>query len=93
MAADATKREGLWHRHAWIAYLAVFIGVLGHASSEFFAKIISGNAPISGPEVSVWRFFLGGLGLIVVSMVSILASLAPARRASQISVREALAYE
>jgi putative ABC transport system permease protein len=31
--------------------------------------------------------------LIVVSMVSILASLAPARRASQISVREALAYE
>jgi len=63
------KIGGLWHRHAWIAYLAVFIGVLGHASSEFVAKIISSNSLITGPEVSVWRFFLGGLGLVVVSLM------------------------
>ncbi len=43
------------------AYLAVFIAVLGHASSEFFA-VLTG---ISGPEVSVWRFVLGAAGLVV----------------------------
>ncbi|MEM0924265.1 MAG: DMT family transporter [Pseudomonadota bacterium] len=43
------------------AYLAVFIGVCGHASSEFFA-VLSG---ISGPEVSVWRYLIGGLGLVL----------------------------
>ncbi|MEM7506538.1 MAG: DMT family transporter [Pseudomonadota bacterium] len=43
------------------AYLAVFIGVCGHASSEFFA-VLSG---ISGPEVSVWRYMIGGLGLVL----------------------------
>lgn len=47
------------------AYIAVFISVFGHASSEFFA-VLSG---LSGPEVSVWRFMLGGLGLIVVALV------------------------
>jgi drug/metabolite transporter (DMT)-like permease len=41
------------------AYLAVFIAVCGHASSEFFA-VMTG---ISGPEVSVWRFMIGGAGL------------------------------
>lgn len=46
------------------AYLAVFVGVLGHASSEFFA-VLSG---ISGPEVSVWRYLLGGAGLVVVAL-------------------------
>ena len=69
MTTDMDRRESLWRRHAWIAYLAIFIGVLGHASSEFVAKIISTNAPISGPEVSIWRFFLGGLGLVVVSLL------------------------
>ncbi len=69
MAPAGDTRQGLWHRHAWIAYLAVFIGVLGHASSEFVARIISTNAPISGPEVSVWRFFLGGLGLVAVALL------------------------
>lgn len=69
MAPGTVTKQGLWHRHAWIAYLAVFIGVLGHASSEFVATIISSNAPISGPEVSVWRFFLGGLGLVAVAML------------------------
>ncbi|MDH3666507.1 MAG: DMT family transporter [Paracoccaceae bacterium] len=43
------------------AYLAVFIGVVGHASSEFFA-VLTG---VFGPEVSVWRFTIGGLGLIL----------------------------
>ncbi len=43
------------------AYLAVFIGVCGHASSEFFA-VLSG---ISGPEVSVWRYTIGAAGLVL----------------------------
>ena len=54
----------LWHRYAWVAYFAVFIGVLGHASTEFFA-VLSG---IVGPELSVWRFLLGGAGLIGVAL-------------------------
>jgi hypothetical protein len=28
---------GLWHRHAEVAYLAVFLGMIGHATSEFVA--------------------------------------------------------
>ncbi len=55
----------LWHRHAWLAYLAVFIGVLGHASTEFFA-VLSG---ISGPELSVWRFLLGSTGLVILALL------------------------
>jgi drug/metabolite transporter (DMT)-like permease len=55
----------LWHKHGWIAYLAVFIGVLGHASAEFFA-VLSG---IGGPELSVWRFILGGFGLLAIALV------------------------
>ena len=43
------------------ALLATFVGVCGHASSEFFA-VLSG---VSGPEVSVWRYLLGGFGLVV----------------------------
>ncbi len=49
---------------AGLAYLSVFIGVLGHSSSEFFA-VLSG---VAGPEVSVWRYLLGGGGLIVVAL-------------------------
>jgi len=55
----------LWHRHAGIAYLAVFVGVLGHASTEFVA-VLSG---IGGPELSVWRFLLGGAGLVVLALI------------------------
>lgn len=51
----------MWNRPG-IAYLAVLIGVLGHASSEFVA-VLSG---VSGPEVSSWRFLLGGTGLLLV---------------------------
>jgi len=49
----------------WLAYLAVFIGTIGHASSEFVA-VYSG---INGPEVSVWRFMIGGFGLFVACML------------------------
>ena len=44
-----------------LAYLATFIGVCGHASSEFFA-VLSG---VSGPEASVWRYLIGAAGLVV----------------------------
>lgn len=43
------------------AYLATFIGVTGHASSELFA-VLSG---VAGPEVSVWRYMIGGGGLLI----------------------------
>lgn len=45
----------------WVAYLACFIGVTGHASSEFVAKL----AQTPGPEFSVWRFMIGGAFLAV----------------------------
>lgn len=56
---------GLWHKHAWVAYLAVFMGVCGHASSEF-VSVLSG---VSGPELSVWRFLLGGAGLVFLALL------------------------
>ena len=56
---------GIWHKHAWVAYLAVFLGVCGHASSEF-VSVLSG---IKGPELSVWRFLLGGIGLVVLALI------------------------
>lgn len=48
------------------AYLAVFVGVCGHASSEFFA-VLSG---ISGPEVSVWRYTIGAAGLVAWALIN-----------------------
>ncbi len=54
----------LWRRHAWIAYLAVFAAVIGHASSEF-VSVLSG---IGGPELSVWRFGLGTVGLVIIAL-------------------------
>jgi len=56
---------GIWHKYSWIAYLAVFMGVCGHASSEFFS-VLSG---LKGPELSVWRFLLGGMGLVILALV------------------------
>lgn len=56
---------GLWHKYSWIAYLAVFLGVCGHASSEFFS-VLSG---LKGPELSVWRFLLGGFGLTILAFI------------------------
>lgn len=55
---------GLWHRRPGLAYAAVFIGVLGHASTEFVQKL----SGVAGPEFSVWRFLLGGAGLVVVAL-------------------------
>lgn len=58
-------KKGLWHRYAALAYLAVLLGVIGHASSEFVAVLTH----IKGPELSVWRFLLGGLGLIGLALL------------------------
>ena len=49
-----------------IAYIAAFLGVCGHASSEFFVKL----SGISGVEVSVWRFGIGGLALLILSLIN-----------------------
>ena len=54
----------IWHRYSWLAYMAVLVGVFGHASTEFFA-VLSG---VAGPELSVWRFLLGGAGLIILAL-------------------------
>jgi drug/metabolite transporter (DMT)-like permease len=56
---------GLWHKYAWVAYFAVFLSVCGHASSEF-VSVLSG---IKGPELSVWRFLLGGFGLVILALI------------------------
>lgn len=53
-----------WHRYPKLAYLAVFIAVCGHASSEF-VSVLTG---LGGPETSVWRFGLGGAGLVVIAL-------------------------
>ena len=49
----------------WAAYIACFIGVCGHASSEFVAKL----AVTPGPELSVWRFLIGGGCLILLTQI------------------------
>ncbi|NNL74972.1 MAG: EamA family transporter [Desulfobacterales bacterium] len=56
---------GIWHKYALVAYLAVLLGVTGHASSEFVA-VLSG---VKGPELSVWRFLLGGIGLTILALI------------------------
>ncbi len=58
-------KNGLWHRYSALAYLAVLLGVVGHASSEFAAVLTQ----IKGPELSVWRFLLGGIGLVALSLM------------------------
>jgi drug/metabolite transporter (DMT)-like permease len=60
----AAPNQGLWHRNAAFAYGAVFIGVIGHATTEF-VQVLSG---VAGPELSVWRFALGALGLVLVCL-------------------------
>ena len=55
----------LWQRYTSVAYLAVLLGVVGHASSEFVSVLCG----ISGPELSVWRFLLGGAGLVVMALL------------------------
>ena len=48
-----------------IAYTACMIGVFGHASSEFVAKV----ADTPGPEFTVWRFMIGGTLLLVLTQI------------------------
>lgn len=48
-----------------LAYLAVFAGVCGHASSEFVVKL----STLSGAEISVWRFMIGGAALAIVALL------------------------
>ena len=50
---------------AFWAYSAAFLGVFGHATSEFFS-VYSG---LNGPEVSVWRFTIGGAALLLVALI------------------------
>ena len=50
---------------AALAYIACLIGVFGHASSEFVAKI----SQTPGPEFSVWRFMIGGTLLIILTQL------------------------
>ena len=47
-----------------LAYISAFLGVCGHASSEFFVKL----SGISGVEVSIWRFGLGGFALLLLCL-------------------------
>lgn len=51
--------------HAVLAYLACLIGVFGHASSEFVAKL----SDTPGPEFSVWRFMIGGTLLMILTQM------------------------
>ncbi|MGI9382674.1 MAG: DMT family transporter [Methyloligellaceae bacterium] len=47
-----------------LAYAMVFVGVIGHSTSEFFS-VLSG---VQGPEVSVWRYVIGAMGLLLVAL-------------------------
>ena len=49
-----------------LAYISAFLGVCGHASSEFFVKL----SGIPGVEVSVWRFGLGGFALLILCLIN-----------------------
>ena len=46
---------------------AAFLGVFGHSTSEFFSVY----SELKGPEVSVWRFTIGGAALLVVALIQI----------------------
>lgn len=56
----------LMKRVVFWAYVAVFLGVFGNATSEFFSKL----SGIKGPELSVWRYLLGAVSLVIVSLSS-----------------------
>ncbi len=50
----------------FIAYISAFLGMCGHASSEFFVKLCG----ISGVEVTVWRFGIGSISLLILSLIN-----------------------
>ncbi len=47
-----------------LIYACILLGVCGHASSEFVA-VLSG---MYGPELTVWRFLIGGTGLVLLAL-------------------------
>ena len=49
-----------------LAYCSALLGVCGHPSSEFFVKL----SGISGVEVSVLRFGLGGFALLILCLIN-----------------------
>ena len=49
-----------------LAYFSALLVVCGHASSEFLVKL----SGISGVEVSVWRFGLGGFALLILCLIN-----------------------
>lgn len=51
-------------RRLAVIYACILAGVFGHASSEFIA-VLTG---MFGPELTVWRFLIGGLGLALLSL-------------------------
>ena len=55
----------LLRRSPALAYAAVLVGVAGAATSEF-VSVLSG---LAGPEISVWRFTLGGAALVGTALV------------------------
>ncbi len=61
-----SERRDRTQFRVWLAYVAAFLGVCGHASSEFFVKL----SALNGPEVSVWRFMIGGLALVIVALLT-----------------------
>ena len=56
---ELKSRLAIW------AYSAAFLGVFGHAPSEFFSVY----SELKGPEISVWRFTIGGAALGVVALI------------------------
>jgi putative ABC transport system permease protein len=89
-----------WAMWSIIVFEGVVIGLfscgLGTLLSVPIGRLLSGGVGMA--FFGVWLDYIFSyagvaLWLIVVVIVSALASLAPARRASRISVREALAYE
>ena len=52
---------------AFWAYSTAFLGVFGHATSEFFS-VYSG---LKGTEVWVWRFTIGEVALLMVALIQI----------------------
>ena len=47
-----------------LIYGCILLGVCGHASSEFVA-VLTG---MFGPELTVWRFMIGGAGLVLLAL-------------------------
>jgi drug/metabolite transporter (DMT)-like permease len=52
-------------RRLLLIYACILLGVFGHASSEFVA-VLTG---MFGPELTVWRFLIGGTGLVLLALL------------------------